>query len=431
MTNTTPISGGFYGLGIAPKLLEVLDRNRYTIPTPIQHQSIPIAIEGKDVIGIAQTGTGKTLAFGIPMIQRLAQVKGRGLVILPTRELALQVEEAFHTIGKGIGLRTACLIGGASMDRQKQMLRAKPHIIIATPGRLIDHLDQRILKLDDVKILVLDEADRMLDMGFAPQIKRILQSVPADRQTMLFSATMPQEIVRIASGYMKLPVRVEIARQGTLADNITQELFVVAKEDKMRLLEKILTEIHGSVLVFSRTKHGAKRIAVGVRAMGHNAAEIHANRSLSQRREALDGFKNGKYRVLVATDIAARGIDVTGIELVVNFDLPDNPDDYVHRIGRTGRAGREGHAISFATPDQGRDVREIEKSTRIYLPIKELPELPPHRKLAYVPQDENRMRFGGGRGRSSGGRPSYGSSRGAPRGGSRSGGSHGGYRRGR
>lgn len=429
MTNTTPLVQGFYGLGIAPKLLEVLEKNKYTTPTPIQQQSIPIAIEGKDVIGIAQTGTGKTLAFGIPMIQRLAQVKGRGLVILPTRELALQVEESFQKIGRVIGLRTVVLIGGASMDRQVHGLRNKPHVIIATPGRLIDHMEQRTVKLDDVKVLVLDEADRMLDMGFAPQIKRILQAVPSDRQTMLFSATMPQEIVKIASGYMKLPVRVEIARQGTTADRVTQELFVVTRDDKTRLLEKILSDYHGSVLVFSRTKHGAKKIVATVRAMGHQAAEIHANRSLAQRREALEGFKTGKYRVLVATDIAARGIDVTGIELVINFDLPDNPDDYVHRIGRTGRAGLSGRAISFATPDQGRDVRDIEKLTRNYLPISELPPLPPHRKIAYTPRDEERS-FGRGRpqsgGRSHGGRPSSGR---PSYGGGRSGG--GGYRRGR
>ncbi len=422
MTNTSPISGGFYGLGIAPKLLDILEQNKFTVPTPIQHQAIPIAIEGKDVIGIAQTGTGKTLAFGIPLIQRLAQAKGRALIILPTRELALQVDEMLRKIGKGIGLRTAVLIGGASMDRQIQALRNKPHVIIATPGRLLDHLDQRMIKLGDVRILVLDEADRMLDMGFAPQIKRILQAVPVERQTMLFSATMPQEIVQIASGYMKLPVRIEIARTGTTAKNVTQELFVVTKDDKMRLLERLLTDTHGSVLVFSRTKHGAKRITRGVKAMGHTSAEIHANRSLAQRRDALEGFKSGKYRVLVATDIAARGIDVMGIELVINYDLPDNPDDYVHRIGRTARAGRSGRAISFATPDQGREVRDIEKVTRNYLPISELPELPPHRRIPFTERDEVR-----GFGRSKG--PHSGTSR--YKGPHSGGNSRGGYQRGR
>jgi ATP-dependent RNA helicase RhlE len=382
--------GDFNGLGIAPRLLEILAHNKYTVPTPIQTEAIPIAIEGKDVMGIAQTGTGKTLAFGIPMLQRLAQMKGRGLVILPTRELALQVDETFQKIGKAINLRTAVLIGGASMNRQMDMLRKNPHVIIATPGRLIDHLNQKTANLHDVTVLVLDEADRMLDMGFEPQIRRILQTVPKDRQTMLFSATMPDEIVRIATSYMKLPVRIEIARQGTTAANVTQELFVVKKDDKNRLLEKMLEEHRGAILVFSRTKFGAKKIMRAVKAMGHSAAEIHSNRSLAQRREALDGFKSGKYRVLVATDIAARGIDVTGIAAVINYDIPENPDDYVHRIGRTGRAGLSGHAITFAMPDQGDEVRQIERVTRNRLPITKLPVLPAHRALPPVERDEER-----------------------------------------
>jgi ATP-dependent RNA helicase RhlE len=376
MNNTTPLPPGFYGLGIAPKLLDVLWKLKFKTPTPIQQKSIPIAMEGKDIIGVAQTGTGKTLAFGIPLIQRLAQVKGRGLVVLPTRELALQADEVFREIGKFIGLRTAVLIGGASMQMQVRDIKRNPHVLVVTPGRLIDHLDQKNLRLDDVRVLVLDEADRMLDMGFAPQIKKILQALPKDRQTMLFSATMPSEIVRIASTYMKLPVQVEIARPGTMAEKVTQELFVVHKDDKTRLLDKILSEHRGSVLVFTRTKHGAKKVARSVRAMGHTADEIHSNRSLAQRRKALDGFKSGLYRVLVATDIAARGIDVKNIELVINYDLPDQAEDYVHRIGRTGRAGESGHAISIATPDQRQEVMAIERLTRSYLPVTKLPELP-------------------------------------------------------
>lgn len=361
---------GFDGLGIAPLIIGILDDLKFTNPTPIQNQSIPVGIEGKDIIGIAQTGTGKTLAFGIPMIQRLAQTPGhRGLVILPTRELALQVNESLQKIGKNLGLKTAVLIGGESAHKQIIALRRNPHIIVATPGRLIDHLEQKNISLNTVSILVLDEADRMLDMGFAPQLKRILQSVPKERQTMLFSATMPQEIVGIATQYMKLPIRVEVAPESTTAENVTQELFFVAKEAKLILLEKILSDYQGSILVFSRTKHGARKIARAVMSMGHSSTEIHSNRSLNQRLEALAGFKLGKYRVMIATDIAARGIDVKGIELVVNYDIPDNPKDYVHRIGRTGRAGRQGHAISFATPDQISDVREIEKIIRIKLPI--------------------------------------------------------------
>jgi len=381
MTPHSNPASGFYGLGLAPKLLEAIERLKFHEPTPIQRQSIPIALEGKDVIGIAQTGTGKTLAFGLPMLQRLAQVKGRGLIIVPTRELAQQVDEAIRQVGTHLGLRTAVLIGGENIGRQHQALARKPHIIVVTPGRLLDHLEQGTIKLNDIKILVLDEADRMLDMGFAPQLNRILRAVPPvrERQTMLFSATMPNEIVRIASHHMALPVRVEVAPQGTAAELVSHELFVVQQNAKLRLLDKILQEYRGSILVFSRTKFGAKRITRAVKAMGASAAEIHANRSLVQRREALDGFKTGRYRVLVATDIAARGIDVVGIELVINYDLPENPDDYVHRVGRTGRAGQQGHAISFATPDQGSDVRNIEKLVRIHLPTTKLPELPPDR----------------------------------------------------
>jgi len=400
--HNAPFEGGFNGLGIAPKLMEILTKHKYMIPTPIQRESIPTALEGKDIMGIAQTGTGKTLAFGIPMVQRLAQVKGKGLIILPTRELALQVDETMQKIGRDLNLRTAILIGGASMGRQLDMLRKNPHVIVATPGRLIDHLNQKSVNLTEVKVLVLDEADRMLDMGFEPQIRRILQTVPKERQTMLFSATMPDEIVRIATSYMKLPVRVEIARPGKLADTVTQELFVVKKEDKNRLLEKMLDEHRGSVLVFTRTRFGAKKLARGVRAMAHTAAEIHSDRSLNQRREALDGFKSGKYRVLVATDIAARGIDVTGIAAVINYDVPENPDDYVHRIGRTGRAGLTGHAITFAMPDQGADVRAIEKLASIRLPLSKLPELPPHRAPIRIDDEERGDRFGRG-GRSGGG----------------------------
>lgn len=376
-SNITP--PGFFGLGIAPSLLETLDRLNFTVPTPIQHDAIPAAIEGKDLIGIAQTGTGKTLAFAIPTIQRLAQMKGRALVLLPTRELAIQVDEVFRKLGSHFGLRTAILIGGQDIRKQLAALRKNPHILIATPGRLIDHLDQKNIRLTEVNTLILDEADRMLDMGFLPQITRILKVIPREKQTMLFSATMPEGIVRIASNWMKLPVRVEVARPGTAADKIIHELFVVTREAKNLLLEKMLTDYHGSTLVFCRTKFSAKKVTRAVQAMGHQAAEIHSNRSLHQRHEALDGFKTGRFRVLVATDIAARGIDVINIELVINYDLPSNPEDYVHRIGRTGRAGMSGRAISFATPDQRQEVREIEKLVRIILPPKTLPILPARR----------------------------------------------------
>ena len=377
---------GFYKLGIAPGILSILDKLQFTVPTPIQERSIPLAIEGKDLIGIAQTGTGKTLAFGIPMIQGVLRRKnGIGLVVLPTRELARQVEESLQKIGRGLGIKTALLIGGAPMGRQISDIRRRPDIVIGTPGRIIDHLEQRILSLSNVGILVLDEADRMLDMGFAPQLKRILQSVPTEKQTMLFSATMPPEIGVIAKTFMKLPLQIEIAPPGTAADNLTQEVFMVGRESKDALLKKLLYDYKGSVLVFSRTKHGAKRIAKGLRDLGHTSAELHSNRSLNQRKDALSGFDTGRYRVLVATDIAARGIDVQGIEVVINYDLPMQAEDYVHRIGRTGRAGASGHAISFATPDQLGDLRDIERLLHKPLPVAELPDSLPKPVFSSTP----------------------------------------------
>jgi len=370
------VGANFYGLGIAPKILDILVGIGFVRPTPIQLKAIPLAIQGKDVIGIAQTGTGKTHSFAIPIIQRLAQVKGVALILAPTRELAIQIDEAFQPMARSFSIKTACLIGGAPMEPQIRALRNNPRVIIATPGRLIDHMGQWNFLPDSVSILVLDEADRMLDMGFAPQIEKILRFLPKDRQTMLFSATMPAEIMKIVSRYMKLPVSVEIAPSGTTVEGVTQELFIVRKEEKMRLLGKLLGQYHGPVLLFSRTKHNARKITVAIRGMRHSVAEIHSNRSLGQRREALEGFKSGKYKVLVATDIASRGIDVRGIELVINFDLPEDAENYVHRIGRTARAGQKGRAISFATPDQSRDVRDIEKLIKTSLPVSRHPEVP-------------------------------------------------------
>ncbi|MDD5595112.1 MAG: DEAD/DEAH box helicase [Candidatus Omnitrophica bacterium] len=370
------VEPSFYGLGIAPKILEILEHIKFKAPTPIQEKAIPLAIQGKDIIGIAQTGTGKTHSFAIPMVQLLAQKKGIGLVLAPTRELAIQIEEAFQGIVHPFGMRTACLIGGAPMQAQVTALRKNPRIVIATPGRLIDHMGQWNFLPDEVVMLVLDEADRMLDMGFAPQIEKILRFLPQARQTMLFSATIPKEIMAIAAKYMKLPLSVEIAPSGTTVEKVTQELFIVKKESKLRLLGKLLAQYKGAVLLFSRTKHNAKKITRSVRDMGYSVAEIHSNRSLNQRREALDGFKSGRYKVLVATDIAARGIDVAGIELVINYDLPEDAENYVHRIGRTARAGQRGHAVSFATPDQSSDVRDIEKLIRSALPISKHPEFP-------------------------------------------------------
>lgn len=379
---TGPVSApnvNFTNLGIAQNLLNRLHELNFVNPTPIQHQVIPVALQGTDVVGIAQTGTGKTLAFGVPLIQRLGLLKGRGLIILPTRELALQVNETLQQLGGPLGLRTAVLIGGASMHQQLQDLRRNPHVVIATPGRLLDHMKQKSYSLTQVKVIVLDEADRMLDIGFAKEITGILKAAPSDRQTMLFSATMPEAIAHLAAKHMRVPIRIEVAPAGTAAKNVEQEVFIVPKQEKLQLLDKLLTDTVGTVLVFSRTKHGAKKITQAVRAMNHTVAEIHSNKSLNQRRAALDGFKSGKFRILVATDIAARGIDVSGIELVINFDLPDNSEDYVHRIGRTGRAGNFGRAVSFATPDQRGDIRQIERLIQKTLPILALPPLPPPR----------------------------------------------------
>ncbi len=412
----------FNDLGIHPSFLAMLNRAGFTTPTPIQQQSIPISVKGEDVLGIAQTGTGKTLAFGIPMIQRLVTEGGTGLVVLPTRELAVQVDSSLMRIGKELGLKTALLIGGEPISKQLRALRAKPHIFIVTPGRLIDHMEQKTLQLSEVKVLVLDEADRMLDMGFAPQLKRIMQEVPTERQTLLFSATMPEDIIQIAKNFMHIPVRVEVARPGTAASTITQEVVFVHRSEKLAALRMLLKEEIGKILVFTRTKFGAKKVAKAIRDWGLSSVEIHSNRSLSQRLAALQGFKMGKFKVLVATDIAARGIDASGIALVINYDLPTQAEDYVHRIGRTGRAGKSGKAIALATLEEKRDVRDIERLLGQMLPVRRmdsierLPKLTPEQQA----EDERSERLeraprGGGRGgfggRSGGGRG------GAPRGG--------------
>jgi ATP-dependent RNA helicase RhlE len=380
MSQSTHVSHKtFSDLGIKPKLLSILTKLSFVTPTPIQAQAIPVARSGRDVIGIAQTGTGKTLAFSLPMIEHIARNKKQGLVIVPTRELAEQVTESFSTVGKSLGLRHALIIGGAPMGRQISAIRRRPHVIVGTPGRLNDHLEHGTLKLAGVGVLVLDEADRMLDMGFAPQISKILRHVPQQRQTMLFSATMPPEIERLAAQYLTNPARVQASPAGTVAARVNQELFIVPRQQKNRLLDRLLSDYRGTVLVFSRTKYGAKKICRAIREMNHAAAEIHSNLSPAQRRRSLAGFKTGAVRVMVATDIASRGIDVSDFELVINYDLPDHLEDYVHRVGRTGRAGKEGKAISFVHPDQRHHIRSIERLVRQKLTVCALPELPAER----------------------------------------------------
>ncbi|PIR48262.1 hypothetical protein COU80_04805 [Candidatus Peregrinibacteria bacterium CG10_big_fil_rev_8_21_14_0_10_55_24] len=378
------IQSSFTQIGVEPPFVSVLEKHGITVPTPIQHQAIPAILQGKDLVGIAQTGTGKTYAFGLPMLQSMAHEKGRALIIVPTRELAQQIEEALAPLASLYRIGIAVFIGGASMHLQRRMLRNNPRILVATPGRLNDHLEKKTVTLREVRILVLDEADRMLDMGFKPQIDRILAHVPRERQTLLFSATMPKEIMQLASAQMRLPLRIEVAPSGTTAAKVEQELIIVQQVNKGMLLQSLLRDYHGSVLVFSRTKHGAKKITRLLNDQGFPAAEIHANRSLGQRRAALQGFKTGKYRILVATDIASRGIDVTGIEVVINYDLPDDAGDYVHRIGRTGRADREGRAISFATPSQAQHIREIERLIRAPLRRRS------HASVPQLPLEEGR-----------------------------------------
>jgi ATP-dependent RNA helicase RhlE len=372
MTNDDKKEEKFGALGVTPKMLTMLEELKFTIPTPIQIKSIPLTSQGKDIVGIAQTGTGKTLAFGIPLIQRLSQGYGQALILLPTRELAIQVQEDLKFLARGHNLRTALLIGGEPMGRQIYELRNQARIIIATPGRLINHQERRTVKLDAVKILVLDEADMMFDMGFEPQVRKIFKTLPEQKQTMLFSATMPQEVVSIIAKYMTMPVRIEVAPAGTPAENVNQEIIVLKNEDKRTQLQKILKDHTGSILIFARTKYGVRDLCRHLRISGHAAAEIHSNRSLAQRRESMAGFKAGRFRILVATDIAARGIDVKGIELVLNYDLPEDLDDYVHRIGRTGRAGQKGKAISFVNISQIKSIGKIERITKKSIPLTKL-----------------------------------------------------------
>ncbi len=355
----------FAELGLSPKALAALDRAGFEAPTPIQAQAMPPALQGKDVIGSAATGTGKTLAFALPILERLEGKRGtRALILAPTRELALQIGAELERFGHGRHVRTAVVIGGVGMNPQIQAFQRRVEVIVATPGRLNDHLDQGTARLDDIEILVLDEADRMLDMGFLPQLRRILKHLPGKRQSLLFSATMAGEVQEFAREHLQNPVRVEVARSGTTAARAEQQVFLVGEEEKVALLLALLEQDELSTLVFTRTKRRADRVGKALARGGHHVAIIHADRSQAQRRHALEGFRSGKYRVLVATDIAARGIDVAEIGHVVNFDLPHVPEDYVHRIGRTARAEASGRASSFASPEEHDLLRGIEKFTR-------------------------------------------------------------------
>jgi ATP-dependent RNA helicase RhlE len=366
----------FADLKLSEKTLTALTRAGFEAPTPIQAQAIPPGLAGKDVIGAAATGTGKTAAFLLPIIERLsartAPPGPRALVLAPTRELALQIAEQLERFGKARHIRGAVVIGGVGMGNQSAQLRDH-EVIIATPGRLVDHIQKGSAKLDRIEILVLDEADRMLDMGFKPQLTKILQRLPKARQTLLFSATIGGEVGEFARAFQHEPVRVEVVRSGTTAERAEQRLFLAGQEEKLPLLLALLELDDLSTLVFTRTKRRADKVWKVLQRVGHKAARIHADRSQAQRRMALDGFKDGSYRVLVATDIAARGIDVAEIGHVVNFDLPHVPEDYVHRIGRTARMEASGRASSFAAPDEQVQLRDIERLTRKQIPRMPIP----------------------------------------------------------
>jgi ATP-dependent RNA helicase RhlE len=366
----------FAELGLSELSLRALERAGFERPTPIQAQAIPPALAGKDVIGTAATGTGKTAAFLMPILDRLsaraAPPGPRALVLAPTRELALQIEGELVRFGRGRHVRGAVVIGGVGMGRQAEELRDH-QVIVATPGRLVDHLQKGNARLDKIEILVLDEADRMLDMGFKPQLDRILARLPKTRQTLLFSATTAGEVGEFAHAHLAAPVKVEVARSGTTAERAEQWVFLAEQQEKLPLLLALLELDELSTLIFTRTKRRADKVWKALSRAGLKVARIHADRSQAQRRMALEGFRDGQYRVLVATDIAARGIDVAEIGHVVNFDLPHVAEDYVHRVGRTARHEASGRASSFAAPDEADLLRGIEKLTRKSLARAEVP----------------------------------------------------------
>ncbi|HEY5079003.1 MAG TPA: DEAD/DEAH box helicase [Opitutaceae bacterium] len=353
----------FSKLGLIDALAFAVQEKGYTEPTPIQSQAIPLILEGRDVIGSAQTGTGKTAAFALPIIQRLGSHGAmRCLILEPTRELALQVEEAFHKYAQFTDLRVTIVYGGVGYGKQTEDLRRGMDILAATPGRLLDHLEQGNCSLDKIDILVLDEVDRMLDMGFLPDVRRIVQKCAKDRQTLFFTATLPAEIEQLAAWALRNPAKVEIGRKHSAADTIAHAFYPVVATQKFELLQLLLEKTDfKSVLIFCRTRMGADRIAHRLEQKGHKVGVMHSDRSQRERVEALDGFKSGKNEVLVATDIAARGLDIAGVSHVINYDVPENAEDYVHRIGRTGRAHKTGDAFTLVTEDDVRDARSIER----------------------------------------------------------------------
>ncbi|MGA9069845.1 MAG: DEAD/DEAH box helicase [Terracidiphilus sp.] len=358
----------FSEFSLSPALMARLDANQFVTPTPVQSACIPPALEGRDVLATAQTGTGKTLGFLIPIVEQLQKEEARGaqaLIVLPTRELAMQVEQAFLAIRSNSSQTVALVVGGLAEHNQLQAIRRGARLIVATPGRLEDYIKRRLVKLDGVKILVMDEVDRMLDMGFQPAIQRIAAELPAVRQTLCYSATLEGAVKEVARKYLKDPVRVEIGSVLKPADNVELRTFEVEPDKKQELLEHLLGAEQGSFLVFVRTKHGADRVARRLTRAGHSATQIHGDRSQAQRNQALRSFSEGRHRVLVATDVAARGIDVANVAHVINFDMPKMAEDFVHRVGRTGRASAHGVASTFAVPAERGDLRKIERTLSI------------------------------------------------------------------
>jgi superfamily II DNA/RNA helicase len=353
----------FQAFGLPKPLLDSLRLLKFSKPTPIQEQSIPLALEGKDILGSAQTGTGKTAAFGIPLVAKLLDdPDSTAIVITPTRELATQVMKAMQGfLGRKSDIQTALLIGGEPIQRQLQQLRRRPRLFVGTPGRINDHLRSRKLSLNNTRYLVLDETDRMLDMGFSIQIEDILKHIPDERQTLLFSATLPHNIVSMAASYMKDPVRIAIGRESNPAQNIKHDVLHVKENDKFPQLLAELERRAGSIIVFVKTKFGAEKMATRLRDEGHDADTIHGDLRHSKRERVIKAFRNRRYRILVATDVAARGLDIPHIEHVINFDLPQCPEDYIHRIGRTARAGAEGEAVCFVAPTDRSKWRAVHR----------------------------------------------------------------------
>lgn len=352
----------FSGFGLPPKILQALARMKFVQPTPIQIQAIPFALDGRDILGSAQTGTGKTGAFGIPLVAKLMEnPEASALILTPTRELASQVMATMQQLIPVPNIKTALLIGGEAMPRQFRQLQAHPRLIVGTPGRINDHLARGSVKLGHVQFLVLDETDRMLDMGFGVQIDKILRHVPQERQTMLFSATLPQGIVKLSCKYLRNPERISVGSTISVAPNIRQELIETSDAEKGSKLLKVLAEANGSTIIFVKTKYGTEKLADRLVKQNYRADAIHGDLRQSRRERVIQGFRDKKFQVLVATDIAARGLDVSHIETVINYDLPQCPEDFIHRIGRTARAGLSGQAISFITPSDKKKWDAIHK----------------------------------------------------------------------